>query len=173
MSDDTEVAAEALRRAFLEGMSRAAASVSVVTTDGPAGRAGVTVSAMTSISADGPQPTMLTCLNATSSALPLVLENGCFCINVLRTGQTDVSDVFSSRLPAPGGDKFNAVETETLVTGAPRIRDALVSFDCRLISAELIGTHHICIGAVAAVITAQTGDPLLYGMRRYLRTEDH
>jgi flavin reductase len=42
-----------LRAAFLEGMSRSAASVSVVTTDGPAGRGGVTVSAMTSISADG------------------------------------------------------------------------------------------------------------------------
>jgi flavin reductase len=87
-----------LRAAFLEGMSRSAASVSVVTTDGPAGRGGVTVSAMTSISADGEWPTMLTCLNASSSALPLVLENKCFCINVLRTGQTEISDVFSSRM---------------------------------------------------------------------------
>lgn len=163
----------ALRTAFLEGMSRAAASVSVVTTGGPAGRGGVTVSAMTSISAEGDKPTMLTCLNATSSALPLVLENGCFCINVLRTGQTDISDVFSSRLPAPGGDKFNAVETEVMVTGAPRIMAALVSFDCRLISAERIGTHHICIGAVEAVVSAPEGEPLLYGMRRYLRAEDH
>ena len=165
--------ADALRAAFLEGMSRSAASVSVVTTDGPAGRAGVTVSAMTSISADGTAPTMLTCLNAGSSALPLVLENGCFCINVLRTGQTEISDVFSSRLPAPGGDKFNAVEHEVMTTGAPRLTDALVSFDCRLISAELIGTHHICIGEVAEVVTAHEGEPLLYGLRKYLRPEDH
>ncbi len=172
MSDD-QTNAEAVRAAFLEGMSRSAASVSVVTTDGPAGRGGVTVSAMTSISADGAQPTMLTCLNASSSSLPLVLENKCFCINVLRTGQTDISDVFSSRVPAPGGDKFNAVAIETMATGAPRLSDALVSFDCRLISAEKIGTHHICIGAVEAVITAHEGDPLLYGMRRYLRPEDH
>ena len=33
----------ALRTAFLDGMSPSAASVSVVTTDGPAGRGGVTV----------------------------------------------------------------------------------------------------------------------------------
>ena len=170
MSDDQT---EALRAAFLEGMSRAAASVSVVTTDGPAGRGGATVSAMTSISADGDKPTMLTCLNASSSSLPLVLENKCFCINVLRTGQTDISDVFSSRRPAPGGDKFNAVITETMVTGAPRLTEALVSFDCRLISAERHGTHHICIGAVEDVRTAPEGDPLLYGMRKYLRPEDH
>ena len=35
-----------LRGRFLEGMSRAASAVCVVTTDGPGGRAGLTVSAM-------------------------------------------------------------------------------------------------------------------------------
>lgn len=162
-----------LKAQFLDGMSRSAASVSVVTTDGPAGRGGVTVSAMTSISADGETPTMLTCLNASSSALPLVLENGCFCINVLRIDQTNISDVFSSRAPAPGGDKFNAVTVAPLATGAPSLSEALVSFDCKLISAERHGTHHICIGAVEAVRVAPDGDPLLYGMRRYLRAEAH
>lgn len=162
-----------LKTRFLDGMSRSAASVSVVTTDGPAGRGGVTVSAMTSISADGDAPTMLTCLNASSSSLPLVLQNGCFCINVLNIGQTEISDVFSSRLPAPGGDKFNAVAHDVLETGAPWLTDALVAFDCRLVSAEKIGTHHICIGAVKAVRVAETGEPLLYGMRRYLRAETH
>ncbi|MBF9033571.1 flavin reductase [Rhodobacterales bacterium HKCCE2091] len=162
-----------LKADFIEGMSRAAASVSVVTTDGPAGRQGVTVSAMTSISADGDRPTMLVCLNASSQALPLVLENGCFCINVLGLDQAEVSDIFSSRLPAPGGDKFNAVRTVTMATGAPCLADALVSFDCRLLSADRHGTHHICIGAVEAVAVAPEGTPLLYGMRRYLRPERH
>lgn len=162
-----------LKARFLDAMSRAAASVCVVTTDGVAGRGGVTVSAMTSISADGDAPTMLTCLNAASSCLPLVLENGCFCINVLSTGQTEISDVFSSRIPAPGGDKFNAVNHAVLETGAPHLTDALVAFDCRLISADKHGTHHICIGAVEAVRVAEQGEPLLYGMRRYLRAQTH
>ena len=168
---DAQETLTVLRTAFLEGMSRVASSVCVVTTDGPAGRGGVTVSAMTSISADGEDPTLLTCLNASASVLPLVLANGCFCINVLRTGQTEISDIFSARRPAPGGDKFNAVTTATLVTGAPHLTAALASFDCRLISAERIGTHHICIGAVKAVSHAPDGEPLLYGMRRYLRAE--
>lgn len=162
-----------LKASFLDAMSRSAASVCVVTTDGPAGRGGVTVSAMTSISADGDAPTMLTCLNAASASLPLVLENGCFCINVLSTGQTEISDIFSSRTAAPGGDKFNAVAHTKLATGAPYLSDALVAFDCRLISAEKLGTHHICIGAVEAVRVAPEGEPLLYGMRRYLRAETH
>lgn len=164
---------EDLKATFLEGMSRAAASVCVVTTDGPGGRAGVTVSAMTSISADGDAPTMLTCLNASSACLPILLENGCFCINVLSTGQTEISDVFSSRIPAPGGDKFNAVDHEVLASGAPYLSAALVGFDCTLISADKLGTHHICIGAVQAVRVAPQGEPLLYGMRRYLRAQTH
>ena len=162
-----------LRQQFLEGMSRAAASVSVVTTDGPAGRHGITVSAMTSVSADGEAPTMLVCLNAASSALPPLLENRCFCINVLRIDQQAISDTFSGRLPAPGGDRFSAAHFTPGLTGAPMMDEALVSFDCELVSAEKIGTHHICIGAVREVRAAPDGAPLLYGMRSYLRAERH
>ncbi|MEM1273943.1 MAG: flavin reductase family protein [Pseudomonadota bacterium] len=162
-----------LKDQFLEGMSRSAASVSVVTTNGPAGRAGVTVSAMTSVSADGDRPTMLVCLNASSNTLAALLQNQCFAINVLRIDHQAIADVFSGRVAAPGGDRFAAIATIPGPTGAPRLRDALVSFDCALLSAERIGTHHVCIGAVEAVTTAAEGRPLLYGMRRYLRPETH
>ncbi|MEM9756358.1 MAG: flavin reductase family protein [Pseudomonadota bacterium] len=160
-----------LKTQFLNGMSLAAASVSVVATDGPAGRAGVTVSAMTSISADGPRPTMLACLNASSRTLAKLLENRTFSINVLTCDQQAVADVFSGRSEPPRGDKFSGVDTAAGVTGAPRLIGALVSFDCRLVSADKVGTHHICIGAVEAVVAAEDGTPLLYGMRQYLRPE--
>jgi hypothetical protein len=48
--------------ASCNGMSHAACTVNVVTTDGAAGRHGVTVSAMVSVSADTPQPTLLVCI---------------------------------------------------------------------------------------------------------------
>ena len=48
-----------LKKRFFDGMSQAACTVNVVTTDGAAGRAGVTVSAMSSVSADTPRPTLL------------------------------------------------------------------------------------------------------------------
>lgn len=162
-----------LRQDFIDGMSRAAASVSVVTTDGPAGRHGITVSAMTSVSADGEAPTMLVCLNAASSVLPPLLDNGCFCINVLCRGQQALADVFAGRVEAPGGDRFNAARFARGATGAPMLAEALVAFDCDLVSADKIGTHHICIGAVRAVQVAPEGTPLLYGMRSYLRAEKH
>ena len=48
-----------LRSQFVEGMSRAATFVAVLTTDGPTGKFGVTVSSLTSVSADGEYPSLL------------------------------------------------------------------------------------------------------------------
>ena len=91
-------AGPALRRNFLAAMSHAACTVSVVTTDGPAGRAGVTVSAMASVSADTPQPTLLVCVHHLSHAAEAILGNAAFCVNVLRDDQSDISDHFAGRV---------------------------------------------------------------------------
>lgn len=159
-----------LRTDFVHAMSRAAATVSVVTTDGPTGRAGVTVSAMTSVSADGEAPTILICVNKGASAAGPILANGCFAVNVLHAEQADVADVFAGRTGAIGDDRFGLNNWSTMVTGAP-VLDGLAEFDCDVQSAELVGTHHVIIGAVRAVRVDEEGSPLIYGMRSYLRAE--
>ena len=58
-----EVTDPALRQSFLEGMSHVASTVNIITTDGPEGRAGVTVSAMSSVSPDTPKPSLLVCVH--------------------------------------------------------------------------------------------------------------
>jgi len=156
-----------LRRDFLQAMSLAASTVVVVTTDGPAGRAGVTVSAMSSVSADGPAPTLLVCVHHLSPAAAAILANGVFCVNVLRDDQSAVSDTFAGRSPSPGGDKFAATAWAPGPVGAPRLAGALAWFDCRLAAGERVGTHHVLIGAAAAIDTAGPGAPLLYANRGY------
>ncbi|MBM2576695.1 flavin reductase family protein [Jannaschia sp. Os4] len=155
-----------LRDAFLHAMSRCAQTVSVVATDGPAGRAGVTVSAMTSVSADA--PTMLACVNRDGSAAAPILGNGRFAISVLREDQQALSDRFAGR--GDHADRFEGVAWDVLETGAPCL-DALANFDCELQSADLVGTHHVLIGAVRAVRVIEEGGPLIWGMRGYLRAE--
>ena len=157
-----------LRETFLHAMSRCAATVSVVTTDGAAGRAGVTVSAMTSVSADGDAPTMLVCVNQGARAADPILQNGCFAINVLEAGQQNVADTFAGRTGT--ADRFAHVAWDVMETGAP-VLDGLAGFDCTVQSADLVGTHHVIIGAVRAVRVAEAGTPLIYGMRSYLRAE--
>src|SRR5882724_5764997 len=120
----------ALRGRFLLGMSHAACTVNVVTTDGPAGSHGVTVSAMVSVSADNPQPTLQVCIHHRSAVAAAVLENRVFCVNVLRDDQAHISDNFAGRSGARGAAKFDCTEWTTQLTGAPRVLDSLVAFDC-------------------------------------------
>jgi len=156
-----------LKQRFFDGMSHAACTVNVVTTDGKAGRAGVTVSAMSSVSADTPQPTLLVCVHHKSASAAAILENGVFCVNVLRDDQSYISDTFAGRLETDDGDKFSCADWTTQRTGAPRVVDPLVAFDCRLISGERIGTHHVFLGAVEEIFVARRGSPLIYANRAY------
>lgn len=156
-----------LRQLFLDGMSCAAATVNVVTTDGPVGRAGVTVSAMASVSADGDAPTLLICIHHLSPAAATILANGCFAVNVLREDQSFISDIFAGRLRTADGDRFACAVWTTMASGAPRLRDPLAAFDCRLRSAERVGTHHVLLGDVDEVFVAGAGSPLIFANRAY------
>ncbi len=160
----------ALREAFLGGMSYAASTVNVVTTDGKAGRAGVTVSAMTSVSADTPKPTLLVCVHHEASAAPYILENGNFCVNLLRDDQSFISDTFAGRFSSEINNKFDCADWHPMQTSAPRVVDPLVAFDCKVISSERIGTHHVFVGEVQDIFSAKRGSPLIYANRAYGRT---
>ncbi len=62
------------QQAFRDAMSRLGAAVNIVTTDGPAGMAGFTASAVCSVT-DSP-PTLLVCLNRNASVWPVFQANG-------------------------------------------------------------------------------------------------
>ncbi len=153
-----------LRDRFLEAMSQAAATVSVVTTDGPAGRAGVTVSALCSVSAE--PPTLLVFIHHKSPACTVLRDNGRFCVNLLGEDQSLISDTFAGRIPAPGGDKFGCAEWHELAAGAPALEGALVALDCRLTGQLRQGTHQVFFAEVAEVALGD-GAPLVYARRAY------
>ena len=160
-----------MKEAYLEAMSRAAHSVTVMTTDGPAGRAGVTVSAMCSVSLDGPAPTLLICIHEGSPVQKAIAENGVYCANLLCDDQTGISESFAGRTAAKGDQKFACAEWQTRATGAPVLINALASFDCRMVHHHSVGTHQIFIGQVASVESTTSGRPLVYHNRQYGLTE--
>jgi flavin reductase (DIM6/NTAB) family NADH-FMN oxidoreductase RutF len=149
---------------FREAMRRMASGVSVVTTDGPAGRFGVTVSSMCSLSLE--PPSVLACVHHMSPALQAIIDNGAFCANVLRVEQALVSDSFAGRLLELKDDKFACAEWEKLATGSPVLRDALIAFDCRLSREVEFGSHRILMGTVVDLV-AREGNPLIYADRGY------
>jgi len=145
-------------------MSHAASTVSVVTTDGPGGRAGATVSAMSSVSAD--PPSLLVCVHHMSRTADAIRINENLCVNLLREDQTRVSDTFAGR-NANDQDKFDCAEWITLKTGAPVLRDALVSFDCELKHHFQWGSHFIFIAEINDMGAEKQGHPLIYANRAY------
>lgn len=161
--------ASALRDKFIAGMASAAATVNVVTTDGPAGRFGTTVSAMSSVSADGERPTLLVCVHHASALATAIIANQVFCVNMLRDDQSHISDCFAGRFPTADGDKFSCAAWVREATGAPRVVDPLVAFDCHLVTAMRVGTHHVFVGEVADLFVSGSGSPLLYANRAYAR----
>jgi flavin reductase len=156
-----------LRTAFVEGMSRAATFVAVATTDGEGGRAGVTVSSLTSISADGEQPSLLVCINRQSPAATAILQNRAFCANLLAENQQEVSNLFAGRGTGDRSERFDRTAWEVGELGQPLLTGATASFECRLATALLWETHHIIVGRVVSVRLSDTASTLLYGQRAY------
>lgn len=152
---------------FLEAMSRGATFVTVLTTDGEAGRYGVTVSSMTSVSADGFAPTILACVHQKSPAASAILANKNFCANILHENQQAVSDVFSGRGKKDHAERFSDVEYGIADNGVPVILGATAHFECILRTSLLWDTHHVMIGHVMSVQLNVDPKALLYGQRGY------
>ena len=153
------------RKMFLEGMSKAACTVNIVTTDGNAGRAGLTVSAMCSVSAD--PASLLVCVHEQSRSCDAISENKVFCVNVLNENQSHISNSFAGKLSTD--DKFACAEWERKLTGAPVLKDSLTNFDCHLKKSFKWGSHFIFIGEVAQIGVQGNGNPLIYANRAYGR----
>ncbi|WP_294532444.1 flavin reductase [uncultured Rhodoblastus sp.] len=155
-------------KAYRDAMSEVASPVHLIATDGVAGVAGMTVTAHASIS-DQP-PTMLVCLNRHSPSTRRFLENGVFSLNALGAADEALADIFAGRTDAHFEQKFTHGDWRKGVTGAPVLRSALVSFECRLIDVKDVETHHVLIGAVVAVAHGGAGASLLYRRRGYDRS---
>ncbi|OJT95318.1 MAG: hypothetical protein BGN83_18925 [Rhizobium sp. 63-7] len=159
-----------LRMQFLEGMSRAATFVAVATTDGDAGRFGVTVSSLTSVSADGDAPSLLVCLHHLSPAASAILTNGTFCANLLHEDQREISDLFAGRLAAADHtERFARAAWSHGPQGQPMLDGATASFECEVATSMPWETHHIIVGRVTSVRLSESPAALLYGQRAYRR----
>ncbi|MBZ0216651.1 MAG: flavin reductase [Fimbriimonadaceae bacterium] len=152
---------------FREAMSRLGAAVHVITTNGTDGRCGFTASSVCSVT-DEP-PTVLVCLNRSSSVHQMFKDNGIFCINTLAAGHEHISNMFAGFTGVAMADRFNAGEWFTLATGAPAMADALVSIDCRISSIAEVGTHSVMFGEVQAIHFGEDSEALMYLRRSYHR----
>jgi flavin reductase (DIM6/NTAB) family NADH-FMN oxidoreductase RutF len=151
---------------FRDTMRRTASGVAVLTTDGLAGRAGVTVSTLCSLSME--PPSVIACVHRDNRTLDIILKNGSFAANVLAGDQELVAKAFAGLIPELREDRFASGAWQRAATGAPLLQGALASFDCRTASTHDFGTHCILIGEVVDIADG-AGDPLLFAGRNFHR----
>ncbi|MDY8110406.1 flavin reductase family protein [Fulvimarina sp. 2208YS6-2-32] len=141
-------------------MRRFAAGVCLVTTDGAAGRRGVTVTSSCSVSAD--PPTLLVCLNMSSPLNERFEANGCFALNVLSAENQKLARAFAGEGGLDADARFAMDDWSTVETGAPILNSASAAFDCRLIETKIVATHRIIIGEVVGIAKEIGTTSLIY-----------
>jgi flavin reductase (DIM6/NTAB) family NADH-FMN oxidoreductase RutF len=146
-------------------MSRVAGAVHVVTTQGEAGRAGFTATAVTTVTDD--PPSLLVCVNTASRSAQALLTNGVFCVNALSAVDRALADVFAGRTGLQGPDRFSMGQWDVLSTGSPALLTSLVSFDCRVSDARVVATHHVIIGQIVKIRLGEPKAALVYHGRLF------
>lgn len=159
---DAETAPVAKER-YRDAMAAVAAAVNVVTTDGPAGRAGFTATAVCSVT-DAP-PTLLVCVKRDSSVGEAFRANGVLCVNTLAPEHEALSNLFGGRTPVE--ERFAAASWTAGPSGAPALDGALASFDCRIASVVDVGTHAVLFCEVLDIGFGGRREGLIYVGRRY------
>jgi flavin reductase (DIM6/NTAB) family NADH-FMN oxidoreductase RutF len=150
---------------YKAGMRCLAAGVCIVTTLSRNGqRSGLTATAVCSVSLA--PPTLLCCVNRQSGSYNAIHESGVFAVNVLSVNDRTLAERFAGLVV--GEERFAEGAWSALATGAPILKSALASFDCRISQAVELPTHGILFGEIEMVeLRAAAAGPLLYAHGDY------
>lgn len=165
VDDPNPLTAAVQRGAFTDAMARAVNGVAIVTTDGPRGRWGVTVSSVASVSAD--PPLLLTAISRRSPVVEAIRWNGNFGVSLLSTEHVSLADNFAGRVDEGFPFDFDLAEWSRGASGSPLLTAATASFDCQVASAVEAGSHTIFFGRAVGVRTSPEGRSLVYTRRAY------
>ena len=149
-----------------DAMRRLVGGVAVITAGIGDERTGLTATSAVSLSMD--PPTMLICVNRTSSTFPVILKRRHFCVNVVHADQADVASRFAGIGGVKGIDRYADADWITMGTGASGLVGALAVIDCEVEEIIERHSHAIVIGAVRDV-RGELGDgtALVYGHGRF------
>ena len=139
-SDDPEALRAA--RHFRDVLGRFATGVTVVTSISNGEPVGMTCQSFCSVSLS--PPLVLFCPAKTSRAWPLMRQAGFFCVNVLASHQSELSDAMATK----GDRKYDDVGWSPAKSGAPLLDGVVGYVDCTVERVHEAGDHYVVIGRV-------------------------
>lgn len=137
---------------FQTGMRLFASGVTLVMSGMGNRRAGLTATAVCSLSADPPR--LLACVNRFGGTYAMISESRCFSVNMLAVQHETLAGRFAGRQSAGADDGFEGVKWDVGFTGAPLLHDALACFDCRVSAVIDVVSH--CLALPLLGVSAQT-----------------
>lgn len=155
---------------FRTAMAHLSAAVNVVTSNGPSGRAGITVSAVCSVT-DSP-PTVLVCVNQASYTSEIFHNNGRVCINVLGAEHEELAMHFAGATKIPMEERFGWDMWDHETTDVPILRDALVALVGRITNHTVRGSHSVMFVEIEKTIVREETAGLVYFKRQFHRLGD-
>lgn len=135
---------------FKSGMRRLAGAVCILTMKKDGVRAGLTATAVMSVSAEPPR--LVVCVNRSVFAHELLEPGGALCVNVLGAGHLEDAKRFAGMVEGVSGNaRFAGSDWRDVEDGAPSLADALTAFQCRVIELMPAGSHTLVLCEVVGV----------------------
>lgn len=147
---------------FKEGMRRLGGAVNIVTAANGDLWSGLTATAVCSLSAEPPR--LLACINRVGATYDVLSHGRNICVNVLSSQHQELAMRFAGMGGLAETERFEADRWTLGLTGAPKLDDALVNFDCEIESILDSGSHGVVIGRIIdiSVNKVAAADPLIY-----------
>lgn len=142
---------------FKQGMRRLGGAVNIVTAANDGVWAGLTATAVTSLSAEPPR--LLACVNRQGATYDTISRGRKLAVNVLGVHHKDLAMRFAGMNGEPENERFDGGDWSAEPDCAPVLKDALVSFGCDVENIMDVGSHGIVIGSIRS-INVPKGNPI-------------
>jgi len=150
-----------------QAMRRLVGGVVVITAGSGEDRVGLTATSAVSLCVD--PPTMLVCVNRSSSSWPVIARRRHFCVSILGAEQQGIAERFAGIGGLRGAARYLGADWTIMESGASGLTEAQAIVDCTLDEVIERHSHAILLGAVREVRLNRAERPALaYGGGRFI-----
>ena len=154
---------------FRSAMRHLTGGVSIVTAGRGREISGMTVTSVTSLSAD--PAALIVGINRDASSFPFVKRYGAFGVNILGADQIAIAERFAGKGGLKGAERFAEAQWTTGVSGVPLLADALAALDCELEEIIERHSHGIIVGSLLSFELAPRLSGLVYWNGQYIEID--
>jgi flavin reductase (DIM6/NTAB) family NADH-FMN oxidoreductase RutF len=156
---------------FRGAMRHLAGGVSVITVGRAKDISGMTVTSVSSLSAD--PPSLIVSVNRESSSWPLLKRYGFFGVNILTADQLELAERFTGKGGLKGAARFAGGQWITRSSGVPLLVGALAAVDCEVEDIVERHSHAIVIGRVLDLHVSTRTAALAYWQGQYVAIDQN